>query len=188
VSINQKLCNGACRIKKRKMTSNNILSEEEIPKHPLFHRTERQNIQSILNTGIRKNQHAKEPDEEFFRTVVQELNLSCPVNRNTSTFFYPNRDRLVSVDPIIVVDATELSNDIFVASMDKYDEIISHTPRNYNKFTKEDTVPIEKVKQYVDSIEKVSPVDIQTVAMKKSYPEVLVSGRIPASNIKGVLR
>ena len=170
------------------MTSNNMLSEEEIPKHPLFHRTERQNIQSIINTGIKTNQHGKEPDEEFFRTVVRELSLSCPVNRNTSTFFYPSRDRLGSVDPIIVVDATELSNDIFVASMDKYNEIISHTPRNYNRFTKEDTVAIQKVKQYVNSIEEVSPVDIETVAMKKSYPEVLVAGKVPASNIKGVLR
>ena len=170
------------------MKSNNILSEEEIPEHPLFHRTERQNIQSILNTGIKTNQRHPEPDEEFFRTVVQELNLSCPVYRKNSTFFFPTRDRVTSVDPIIIVDATELSNDIFVASMDKYNQIISHTPQNYNRFTKEDTVAIQKVKQYVNSIEKVSPVNVQNVAMKKTYPEVLVSGKVPVSNINGVLR
>lgn len=171
------------------MTSNNILSEDEIPEYPLFHCTESQSVQSILDNGVKANQRGTEPHEEFFRTAVQELNLSCPVyRRKTSTFFYPSRDRVRSVNPTIVVDATNISNDIFVASMEKYNEVISHTPRNYNIVTKEDTVAIQKVKQYVNSIEKVSPTNIKTVAMEKTHPEVLVAGEVPASNIKGLLR
>ncbi len=158
-----------------------------------FHRTPRENIDSIQANGIK---HTEDPasNTRTIDTVLSELNYDSPFpfDRTTVTYCHvdaeyvadtlPSRSdsKLSSTDVTIVVDVTQLTAPMFLADMALASDLIDYRYGGADVMLQADT-PEQAIEQYRNSITPVdTPADIAShVETGISHAELIIDGDIP---------
>lgn len=178
------------------LLSNEIENPEDLPDTCVFHRTDKEPGRTIVESGFDPSSGNKfdKPDEQMLKNIAESENLPSP-NRMASTFFYPTYEQIVPYGGhlgtcVIVVDISEVSADMWVADMEKYDSVISQTPLD-DKKAKTGPYNNDQIRVVREYLQTMTPVnghsDIRSTVQQMKNPEIIVEGRVPKSAIVGVL-
>jgi hypothetical protein len=112
------------------LCENKLDSDTPILDTFIYHRTSEEKAKSILRDGfdVSIEGPSQGSEEEFLKAFYKKRGSTEPIDRAKSAFFYPNIEKFESLSSnecLIVVDASEISNLMYMSDMAAFDDIIS---------------------------------------------------------------
>lgn len=174
-----------------------ITDIDDIEPQYMFHRTTKSNMRAILSSGFNPNsaKRSNKTDEQFLKAVADEQNAYFPVDRRDSSFFYPHYSQVRRTfgghlgTGLIVVDSRKVPQNTYVADMELYDSVISHSPQGSSKIERRQFTNKQRnvARSYLKSIKQIQKVT-ESTGKNLENPEVMVDGNGPSrSAIVGVI-